>query len=65
MRYALKRIKDPVILNTPENVFTQNARYIKSARAEGLSDNAIRMVFLNGGWKSEDTNKAFELAQPM
>ena len=62
VRFAKKHAANPELLNTEDNTFKKNATYIKGARAEGMSDEAIRAVFRNGGWSSEETDKAFALA---
>ncbi|MEK7628372.1 MAG: hypothetical protein AAB421_03060 [Patescibacteria group bacterium] len=62
IRYVRKRKKDATIINTVENALHKNIAYVKSARAEGMSDVQIRTVFHNGGWSAEETDKVFALA---
>ena len=63
IRYAARRSRDTGSLGTRENTFVQNAAYIRNARAEGMTEAQIRLVFVRGGWKSEDIDKTFTLAQ--
>lgn len=62
MRAVRNKVKDPALQMTPESIVVQNARYILTARSEGMTDDSIRLALFDVGWTKEDVDAAFARA---
>lgn len=59
MRAVRNKVNDPAIEGTPESMALKNARYIQSARVEGMEDDAIAQALLGVGWSQAEVDAAF------
>lgn len=62
MKKFATRLEDLVLENLPENLVLQNARYVRDARNEKMSDETIRQSLLAVGWTTDDVDAAFAKA---